>query len=145
MPIVVNAVAEREYTGWIASQRAAKHAAEQSGAAAAEKTYSLEELKTSGEKTYAHTCVACHQATGQGLPPTFPALANGKTATGAIAGVINIVVNGSTKNPAMAAWKNQLSDVELASVITYLRNSFGNSVGDSVQPKDVAAVRQESK
>jgi cytochrome c oxidase subunit 2 len=145
MPIVVNAVPEQEYIAWVASQRDAKHATDQAGAAVAEKAYPLEELKSGGEKVYTHTCIACHQANGQGLPPAFPALANGKTATGAIAGVINIVVNGSTRNPAMAAWKNQLSDLELASVITYVRNSFGNSIGDLVQPKDIASARQEGK
>jgi cytochrome c oxidase subunit 2 len=54
-------------------------------------------------------------------------------------------MNGSSKNPAMAAWKNQLSDLELASVITYVRNSFGNAVGDVVQPKDIAAARREAR
>ena len=78
------------------------------------------------------------------MPPAFPALAKGKTATGPVAGTIHIVVNGSAKNPAMAAWKNQLSDLELASVITYVRNSFGNSVGDLVEPNDIATVRHEN-
>jgi cytochrome c oxidase subunit 2 len=145
MPIVVNAVPEQVYSAWVANQHAATHAAEQAGAAAAAKTYTLEELKTGGAAVYTHTCIACHQANGQGLPPTFPALAGGKTATGSISGAVDIVVNGSKKNPAMAAWKNQLSDVELASVITYVRNSFGNAVGDSVQPKDIALVRHEDK
>jgi len=145
MPIVVTAVPKQEYVAWVANQYAAQHAAQDAGAAADAKFFTIEELKSDGAKVYSHTCIACHQANGQGLPPAFPALAGGKTATGAIAGAVNIVVNGSTKNPAMAAWKNQLSDVELASVITYVRNSFGNAVGDSVQPKDIAAARHEDK
>jgi len=145
MPIVVNAVPEPEYVAWVADQQAAKHAALEAGTAAAAKTFTVEALKSDGAKVYTHTCIGCHQANGQGLPPTFPSLAGGKTATGAIAEAINIVVNGSTKNPAMAAWKNQLSDLELASVITYVRNSFGNAVGDSVQPKDIASARHEDK
>jgi cytochrome c oxidase subunit 2 len=143
MPIVVNAVSEREFSAWLADQHAAKQTAAQGAEAAGAKTHSLEELKSGGEKVYMHTCIACHQANGQGLPPAFPALANGKAATGPVAGTIHIVMNGSIKNPAMAAWKTQLSDLELASVITYVRNSFGNSVGDLVEPKDIATARQE--
>jgi cytochrome c oxidase subunit 2 len=145
MPIVVKAVSEQEYSAWLEEQRAAKHAAVQADVAANETLYTLEDLKAGGQKVYSRTCIACHQANGEGLPPAFPALANGKTATGVRSGVISIVMNGSSKNPAMAAWKNQLSDLELASVITYVRNSFGNSVGDVVQPKDIAAARHEGK
>src|ERR1700722_15453689 len=142
MPIVVNAVSEREFSAWIADQHAAKQIAAQGADAAGAKTYSLEELKSGGEKIYTHNCIACHQPNGQGLPPAFPALANGKTATGPVAGTIHIVMNGSSKNPAMAAWKGQLSDLELASVITFVRNSFGNSAGDLVEPKHIPTARQ---
>jgi len=144
MPIVVNAVSEREYSAWLADRHAANQSPARAGDAAGAKTYSLEDLMSGGAKVYTDSCVGCHQANGQGLPPAFPALANGKTATGPVAGTIHIVVNGSAKNPAMAAWKNQLSDLELASVITYVRNSFGNSVGDLVEPNDIAAVRHEN-
>jgi cytochrome c oxidase subunit II len=145
MPVVVNAVPEKEYLAWVAEEHAAKHAATEADAAAAEKTYTLAELKEGGERVYTHTCTACHQANGQGLPPAFPALARGKIAAGPVAGTIDIVVNGSTKNPAMVAWKNQLSDVELASVITYVRNSFGNTLGDPVQPKTIAVARHTDR
>jgi cytochrome c oxidase subunit 2 len=141
MPIVVNAVSEDDYRAWVADQHAAKHAAAEANAAAAGKVYSLDELKTGGEKVYTHTCAACHQANGQGMPPAFPALAHGQIAAGPVAGAIDIVVSGSKKNPAMIAWKGQLSDLELASVITYVRNSFGNDLGNAVQPKDIAAAR----
>jgi len=59
-----------------------------------------------------------------------------------VAGHIDIVLNGSKKNPAMTAWKSQLSDLELAAVITFERNAFGNSLGDMVQPKDILAARK---
>jgi len=140
MPVVVQALPEKEYVAWIADQKVNKHASAEAGAAAAGKVYTLEELKAEGEKVYTKTCVACHQANGQGLPPAFPALAHGKIATGPLAGTVDIVVNGSAKNPAMVAWKNQLSPVELAAVITYVRNSFGNQTADLVQPKDIAAT-----
>jgi cytochrome c oxidase subunit 2 len=142
MPIVVEAVPEDKYKEWVAQQKSKKAQTASAAAADANKTFTLDELKAQGEKVYTKTCVACHQANGQGLPPTFPSLAGGKIATGPLAGHIDIVVNGSKKNPAMVAWKNQLSDLEIAGVITYERNSFGNKTGDMVQPKDIAAARK---
>src|SRR6185295_4015920 len=97
--------------------------------------------KAEGEKVYAHSCAACHQANGQGVPGAFPAIAHGVIATGPIAAHIDIVMNGSRKNPAMAAWKQQLSDLEIAAVITYQRNAFGNATGDIVPPSQIAAAR----
>jgi cytochrome c oxidase subunit 2 len=142
MPIVVEAVSEGKYKEWVAQQQSKKSQTSTSAAADLNKTYTLDELKAEGEKVYGKTCVACHQANGQGMPPTFPALAGGKIATGPLAGHVDIVVNGSKKNPAMVAWKTQLSDLEIAGVITYERNSFGNKLGDMVQPKDIAAARK---
>jgi len=142
MPIVVEALPEAQYKEWVVQQTAKKTQATASAAAEAGKTYSMGDLMAQGEKVYSKTCVACHQANGQGLPPTFPALAGGKIATGPIAGHVDIVTNGSKKNPVMVAWKNQLSDLEIAGVITYERNSFGNKLGDMVQPKDIAAARK---
>ena len=142
MPIVVEAVDEGKYKEWVAQQQSKKSQTSAAAAADVNKTYTLDELKSEGEKVYGKTCVACHQASGQGMPPTFPSLAGGKISTGPIAAHIDIVVNGSKKNPAMVAWKNQLSDLEIAGVITYERNSFGNKLGDMVQPKDIAAARK---
>jgi len=142
MPIVVEAVTEDKYKDWVAQQQAKKSQTSAAPAAGVNKTYSLDELKAEGEKVYGKTCVACHMPNGQGMPPTFPALAGGKIAAGPIAGHIDIVVNGSKKNPAMVAWKSQLSDLEIAGVITYERNSFGNKVGDMAQPQQIAAARK---
>jgi cytochrome c oxidase subunit 2 len=142
MPVVVEALPEEKYQTWLAAQQAKNQAATAAASAAAGKTYSLDELKTEGEKVYGRSCVACHQANGQGVPGAFPALAHGAITTGPIAGHVDIVMNGSKKNPAMAAWKGQLSDLELAAVITYERNTFGNATGDLVQPKDIATARQ---
>jgi cytochrome c oxidase subunit 2 len=142
MPIVVEALAEDKYATWLAEQQTKNKTAAAAASAAADKTYALDELKTQGEKVYTNSCVACHQANGQGLPGTFPALAHGPITTGPIAGHVDIVMNGSKKNPAMAAWKGQLSDLELAAVITYERNAFGNTMGDMVQPKDIVAARK---
>ena len=142
MPIVVEAVPEDKYKEWVAQQKSKKTQASAAAAADVNKAYTMDELKSQGEKVYAKTCIACHQANGQGMPPTFPSLVGGKISTGPLAGHMDIVVNGSKKNPAMVAWKTQLSDLEIASVITYERNSFGNKAGDMVQPKDIAALRK---
>jgi cytochrome c oxidase subunit 2 len=142
MPIVVEAVSEDKYQQWLVAQKAKKAQASSASAADVNKTYTLAELKAQGEKVYNKTCIACHQANGQGMPPAFPSLVGGKISTGPLAGHLDIVVNGSKKNVAMVAWKTQLSDLEIASVITYERNSFGNKTGDMVQPKDVAALRK---
>jgi cytochrome c oxidase subunit 2 len=141
MPIVVEALPEEKYKTWLAQQQTKNDAATAAASAAAGKTYTLDELKTEGEKVYGRSCVACHQANGQGVPGAFPALAHGAITTGPIAGHVDIVLNGSKKNPAMAAWKSQLSDVDIAAVITYERNAFGNAVGDLVQPKEIAAAK----
>jgi cytochrome c oxidase subunit 2 len=142
MPIVVEALPEEQYRTWLVAQQAKGAEAAAAANSLAGKTYTLDELKAEGEKVYGGSCLACHQANGQGVPGAFPALAHGPITTGPIAGHVDIVLNGSKKNPAMAAWKGQLSDLQLAAVITYERNSFGNTMGDMVQPKDILAARK---
>ena len=142
MPIVVEALPAEKYQTWLAEQQSKNSAAIAAAGAAADKTYTLDELKSEGEKVYAANCVACHQANGQGVPGAFPALSKGAITTGPIAGHVDIVLNGSKKNPAMAAWKGQLSDLQISAVVTYERNALGNTVGDMVQPKDIAAARK---
>ncbi|WP_093332074.1 cytochrome c oxidase subunit II [Thalassotalea agarivorans] len=104
------------------------------------KVYSKDELMTLGEQVYMQACVACHQAGGQGLPPTFPSLLKSPIITGDVTAHIDMVLNGSKKNPAMAAFANQLTKTEIAAVVTYERNAWGNDTGDVVQPADVDAV-----
>lgn len=137
MPVVVNVVTEAQFAAWMQEQKALVAAA----AANAAKTYALEDLKAMGEKVYAANCLVCHQANGMGIPNVFPALAGSKIATGEQAAHINIVLNGKV-NTAMAAFGKQLSDLDLAAVITYERNTWGNRTGDAVQPADVAARRK---
>lgn len=138
MPIVVNVVSEDDYKIWVAEQKSAAGAAAYDPA----KTYTVAELTSAGEAVYKTHCVACHQPNGSGMPPTFPALTGGKITTGPIAGHLDIVLNGSKKNPMMAAWGPQLSDMDIAAVIAYERNALGNSMGDALQPGDVAAARK---
>ena len=77
-----------------------------------------------GEKTYLNRCAMCHQPSGLGMPPTFPALKGSKVATGPVAEHLDRVLNGKT-GTAMQAFKDQLSDEELAAVITYERKRLG--------------------
>jgi len=135
MPIVVVAKAPADYAAWVAQQKGA--AAET--AAAASKTWSKDDLIARGQEVYAANCAACHQPNGKGLPPAFPALAGSAIATGDPAKHIEVVLNGRP-GTAMAAYRDLLSDVDLAAVITYERNSWGNS-GSVVQPADVKAAR----
>ncbi|MFB0998862.1 MAG: cytochrome c, partial [Colwellia sp.] len=104
------------------------------------KIYSEDELMVIGEEVYLRACAACHQPAGTGLPPAFPALKGSPIALGDIAVHIDMVVNGSKKNPAMAAFSNQLTKTEIAAVVTYERNAWGNNTGDLVQPAAVDAA-----
>ena len=104
------------------------------------KTYTMEEMMAKGEAVYNKVCVACHQPTGAGMPPAFPSLINSPLIKGEVSAHIDMVVNGSKKNPAMAAFGSQLSKTDIAAVVTYERNAWGNNTGDLVQPADVEAA-----
>ena len=135
MPIVVRVVSQPEYTKWVGEQKAlASKAADDDT-----KSLPLAELVSRGEKVYAANCVACHQPTGKGAPPAFPALAGSKVVNGPQEGQIDLVLNGKP-NTAMQPFK-QLSNVDLAAVITFTRNSWGNKASE-VQPAEVKARRK---
>jgi len=138
MPIVVEAVSPERFGQWLEEQNAVQVAAK--AEAASDKRWSLEELMKKGKGLYNNKCGACHQVGGQGLPPAFPALKGSKIATGPLAGHLDIVLNGK-EGTVMQAWK-QLNDLEIAAIITYERNAWGNDAGDLVQPADVKAVRK---
>jgi cytochrome c oxidase subunit 2 len=137
MPIVVRVVSQPEYAKWVGEQK-------KSMAAAADdpnKAWDLKELVARGERVYAANCVACHQASGQGLAAMkAPALAGSKFVTGKEEDPIDTVLNGRP-NTAMQAFKSQLSDTDIAAVITYTRNSWGNK-GSDVQPAEVRARKK---
>ncbi|MCP4127644.1 MAG: cytochrome c oxidase subunit II [Gammaproteobacteria bacterium] len=138
MPIVVEAVSPERFRQWLKEQNAVQLAAK--AEAASDKSWSLEELMEKGKGLYNNKCGACHQVGGQGLPPAFPALKGSKIATGPLAGHLDIVLNGK-EDTAMQAW-NQLNDLEIAAIVTYERNAWGNNAGDLVQPVDVKAARK---
>lgn len=136
MPIVVQVVSEEDYKTWVASKKGAAQAA----VADNSKTFTLDELKTRGEQVYAANCAACHQANGMGLPGAFPAINGSKVATGPIDEHIKVVVHGRP-GTAMQAFGTQLSDADIAAVVTYQRNAWDNKVGDMAQPAQVAALK----
>ena len=103
------------------------------------KQWTAAELIARGEKVYATTCVACHQASGKGMPPAFPPLDGSKTVVGPKENQIAVLLNGR-QGTAMASFK-ALSDVELAAVISYTRNSWTNKTGDSVSPAEIKAAK----
>ena len=95
-----------------------------------------------GEEVYKKNCMACHQANGMGVPNVFPALKGSKVATGEVEGHIKVVLNGRTGSYGMMPpWRDILNDGEIAAVITYERNAWGNDTGDVVQPSAVGAQR----
>lgn len=140
MPIVVEAVTPEQYATWVAGQKKAMAASAVDPA----KQWTLDELKARGEKIYAGNCVACHQATGMGVPGAFPALSGSKVVAGPKAGQVAVLLNGVVKDgkpTAMVSFKH-LSDADIAAVITYTRNSWANKTGDAVAPADVKAARK---
>ena len=136
MPIVVVAKEQADYDKWLAEQKQAATAA----SADSDRVFSKDELMARGEKVYAANCAACHQANGEGVPGAFPAIKGGVLSTGPVAGHLDRVMNGKA-GTAMAAFAGQLNDADIAAVVTYERNSWGNNMGDVVQPTDVKAAR----
>lgn len=136
MPIVVEVKSEADYATWVADQKKEAIAV----AASAEKTWTKDELMAKGEQVYATACAACHQGNGEGLAGVFPGLKGSAVALGPVSKHISVVVDG-VPGTAMAAFGGQMNDVDLAAVITYERNAWGNNVGDMVQPSDIKAAR----
>ena len=141
MPIVVIAKAPADYQQWLdgEAERIAKAKAEEQELLAM--NMSMDELMSVGERTYVAYCAACHQPNGEGLPGIFPALKGSSMALNDMAGHIDIVLNGKA-GTAMQAYAKQLSLKEIAAVITYERNAWGNNTGELVQAADVHAVMQ---
>lgn len=135
MPIVVQAVAPEEFDKWVSLQKDKAASAE----ASAGKTWTQDELMEKGKKVYASACAACHGPNGEGVGP-FPKMTGSKIVTGPLAAHLNIVMKGKP-GTAMQAFAGQMNDADLAAVITFERNGFGNKTGDVVQPSQVKAAR----
>ncbi|HWH84236.1 MAG TPA: cytochrome c oxidase subunit II [Burkholderiaceae bacterium] len=136
MPIHVKVVSAADYTAWVDGKKKEMAALADDPA----KVWALPDLIARGEKVYAGNCAACHQANGKGGGP-IKALDGSPTVLDADkTKQIHTVLNGQN-NGAMPAWK-QLSDTELAAVITYTKNNWSNKTGQLVQPSEVAAARK---
>ena len=130
MPIVVNVVSQGEYDEWLSGKQA--EAAEIKELMA--QTFTLDELMERGKSVYDRSCLACHGANGEG--GLGNAIAKSAVATGELGEHLEIGING-VPGTAMQAFGGQMNDVDMAAVITYQRNAFGNNMGDMVQPIDV--------
>ena len=133
MPVVVHAVEEEEFDTWLA-ERQEMASAEAMGV---DREWEMDELMERGEEVYGSICTSCHQAEGQGTPPAFPALAGNEELIADIEWHTDTILNG-VSGTAMAAFRSTLNPVELAAVITYTRNAWGNETGDVVQPAEIA-------
>ncbi len=144
MPVVVIGLSMPEYKQWVVTKKEELAKA----AAGADKEWTKEDLIANGKTVYEKNCAVCHQVTGAGLPPAFPALTGSKVINSPIFGSdgkylkdshLDRVLNGKG---VMPSWKSILNDTEIASVITYERNDLGNHMGDILQPSQVKAARQ---
>lgn len=133
MPVVVEVVPAEEFNTWIEDQRVAMELAGEAAVAARSRDWSMEELMPIGEAVYLQHCATCHQPDGSGQGITYPAQAGSLIATGPVDVHIDRVLNGVV-DTEMQSWAPQLSDLDIAAVITYERNAFGNDMGDLVQP-----------
>ncbi|MFC3117127.1 cytochrome c oxidase subunit II [Cellvibrio fontiphilus] len=138
MPIVVDVRSPEDFDQWVAQEL--ERQAQEKAAELARGNLTMDELMSLGQKTYETHCAACHQISGEGLPGVIPALKGSIMATTDIPAHIQIVVNGKA-GTAMQAFAKQLTNSELAAVITYERNAWGNNTGELVQAADIAAVK----
>ena len=136
MPVVVRAVSQEEYDSWIAEKQSAMASVTEQS----ERQWAHQELVSVGEKVYQANCMSCHQAEGQGIPGMFPAIAGSEVATGSIDLHVDTVMNG-IEGSMMSKFSDVLSDADIAAVITYQRNAFGNSTGDTLQPAHIKSLR----
>jgi len=140
MPIEVEVRPEGEFDQWIEDQRIAAELASGAAVAARAKTWTMEELLPIGQETFIKHCATCHERDGMGQGSKYPALNDSPIATGLIADHLDRVMNGKA-DTEMQSWAPQLSDLEIAAVITYERNSWDNDTGDVIQPITVYEAR----
>ncbi|WP_438269719.1 cytochrome c oxidase subunit II [Photobacterium sanguinicancri] len=141
MPIVVIAKTQVDYEEWLQTTKVAQQQAREEEQRLLDMQLPMDELMALGEKTYQTRCAVCHQQAGQGIPGAFPALAGQGLSVDKSKKLehISIVVHGKA-GTAMQAFGPQLSLKEIAAVITYERNAWGNNTGDTVQAAEVQAV-----
>ena len=141
MPIVVEVVSEPKYVAWVQQQKDKAKANADDPA----KVWDMTGLMARGEKVFLANCSVCHQATGKGVQGAFPALDASPKVLGAKLDQIHILLNGVMKDgkpTAMASFAKQLSDTDIAAVITYTRNTWTNKTGEMIQPSEIAQARK---
>ncbi|MCW8877285.1 MAG: cytochrome c oxidase subunit II [Kangiellaceae bacterium] len=141
MPVVVRVLPQAEFDQWVVKKQEEKVAAEKAAAEAAARSWDMDKLMALGKEVYDAKCALCHQVNGEGAG-TFPALKGSEMAIKAdrMKDHIEIVVHGKA-GTAMQAFSGQLTDAELAAVITYERNAWGNNTGEIVQPAEIQAFK----
>ncbi|MCL7938997.1 cytochrome c oxidase subunit II [Halomonas sp. ATCH28] len=140
MPVVVEAVEQERFEEWLAER---KEAAAQE-AQGVDREWGMDELMERGEQVYGSVCASCHQPDGQGNPPAFPALAGNQQMLDDRDWHVDTVVNG-VSGAAMPAFRSTLNPVEIAAVVTFERNAWGNESGDSVQPSEIAELLEKDE
>jgi len=140
MPVVVEVRPEAEFDAWIEDQVLAGALAGEAAVAARAKTWTMEELMPMGEEVFVKHCMTCHERDGMGQGIKYPALNGSAIATGPLVDHLDRVMNGLA-DTEMQAWAPQLSDLDIAAVITYERNTWDNATGDIVQPITVYEAR----
>ena len=133
MPIVVRVVSDEDYTKWVEEKKKEMAALADDPS----KVFTLAEQMDRGAKVYAANCAACHQPNGKGAG-SFPALDGSKVVLGPKEANFQIMLNGKG---AMPKWGGVISDGDIAAVITYTRNAWGNKTGDVYQTPDLMAAR----
>jgi len=136
MPIHVKVVSVEDYSKWVEGEKK-KMAAKLDDP---NKVWVLADMLKRGEKVYAANCAACHQASGKGAGPIKGLDGAAVVLDADTKKQIAILLNGQG-NGAMPAWR-QLSDTDIAAVISYTKNSWSNKTGQVVQPADVLALRK---
>mgnify|MGYP006072197199 FL=1 len=136
MPIVVIAKEPAEYDKWISEQEAIQQEAKAEEQRLLSMNMTMAESMELGENVYSANCAACHMPNGEGLPGVFPALKDSQIAVADQPKHIDILINGVTGS-AMQSYAKQLTMSEIAAVVTYERNAWGNDTGDLVQAKDI--------
>jgi cytochrome c oxidase subunit 2 len=136
MPIHVKVLSQAEYTLWVEGEKKKLAAAADDPA----RPWKLDELLVRGEKVYSANCAVCHKPDGKGAGPIKALDGSAVVLDADKARQIAVLLNGAA-NGAMPPWK-QLSDTELAAVITYTKNSWGNKTGQLVQPSEMVAARK---
>jgi cytochrome c oxidase subunit 2 len=139
MPIVVIAKEPADYAIWVTEQENIQKQAKAEEQRLLAMNMSMEELMSNGEKVYMANCAACHMPNGEGLPGVFPALKGSQIAIADQPKHIYIMING-VAGSAMQSYAKQLTMSDIAAVVTYERNAWGNDTGDMVQAKDINAA-----